>query len=78
MTMAYRRFHRVDTRIVRIFNTYGPRMRANDGRVVSNFIVQALGRAIDHLRRWITDAQLLLCVGSDRGIVALLSIRILR
>src|SRR5262252_7447755 len=42
MTMAYRRYHDVDTRIVRIFNTYGPRMRPNDGRVVSNFIVQAL------------------------------------
>jgi dTDP-glucose 4,6-dehydratase len=42
MTMAYRRFHDVDTRIVRIFNTYGPRMRPGDGRVVSNFIVQAL------------------------------------
>jgi dTDP-glucose 4,6-dehydratase len=42
MTMAYRRHHRVDARIVRIFNTYGPRMRPNDGRVVSNFIVQAL------------------------------------
>jgi len=42
MTMAYHRHHGVDTRIVRIFNTYGPRMRAADGRVVSNFIVQAL------------------------------------
>ncbi|HXE57683.1 MAG TPA: UDP-glucuronic acid decarboxylase family protein [Gemmatimonadales bacterium] len=42
MTMAYHRYHGVDTRIVRIFNTYGPRMRARDGRVVSNFIVQAL------------------------------------
>lgn len=42
MTMAYHRFHGVDTRIVRIFNTYGPRMRPRDGRVVSNFIVQAL------------------------------------
>jgi dTDP-glucose 4,6-dehydratase len=42
MTMAYHRFHGMDTRIVRIFNTYGPRMRPNDGRVVSNFIVQAL------------------------------------
>jgi dTDP-glucose 4,6-dehydratase len=42
MTMAYRRYHNVDARIVRIFNTYGPRMRPNDGRVVSNFIVQAL------------------------------------
>ena len=42
LTMAYHRHHGVDTRIVRIFNTYGPRMRASDGRVVSNFIVQAL------------------------------------
>jgi dTDP-glucose 4,6-dehydratase len=42
MTMAYRRRHGVDTRIVRVFNTYGPRMRSQDGRVVSNFIVQAL------------------------------------
>ena len=42
MTMAYHRYHKVDTRIVRIFNTYGPRMRPYDGRVVSNFIVQAL------------------------------------
>src|SRR6201981_1303996 len=42
LTMAYRRSHGLDTRIVRIFNTYGPRMRPHDGRVVSNFIVQAL------------------------------------
>ncbi len=42
LTMAYHRFHGVDTRIARIFNTYGPRMRPHDGRVVSNFIVQAL------------------------------------
>ena len=42
MTMAYHRYHGVDTRIVRIFNTYGPRMRPRDGRVVSNFVVQAL------------------------------------
>ncbi len=42
ITMAYHRYHRLDTRIVRIFNTYGPRMRPHDGRVVSNFIVQAL------------------------------------
>jgi dTDP-glucose 4,6-dehydratase len=41
-TMAYHRFHGLDTRIVRIFNTYGPRMRLNDGRVVPNFIKQAL------------------------------------
>jgi dTDP-glucose 4,6-dehydratase len=42
MTMAYRRFKGVDTKIVRIFNTYGPRMRLSDGRVVPNFVGQAL------------------------------------
>jgi dTDP-glucose 4,6-dehydratase len=42
MTMAYHRFHKLNTRIVRIFNTYGPRMRMRDGRVVPNFITQAL------------------------------------
>jgi len=42
MTMAYHRYHGLDTRIVRFFNTFGPRMRPGDGRVVSNFIVQAL------------------------------------
>jgi dTDP-glucose 4,6-dehydratase len=42
MTMAYHRYHDLDTRIIRIFNTYGPRMRKQDGRVVSNFIIQAL------------------------------------
>jgi len=42
MTMAYHRVHGVETRIARIFNTYGPRMRPNDGRVVSNFVIQAL------------------------------------
>ncbi len=42
MTMAYHRYHGIDTRIVRIFNTYGPRMRADDGRVVTNFIAQGL------------------------------------
>ena len=42
MTFAYHRHHGVDVRVVRIFNTYGPRMRADDGRAVSNFIVQAL------------------------------------
>jgi dTDP-glucose 4,6-dehydratase len=41
-TVAYRRYHQVDTRIVRIFNTYGPRMQLNDGRVVPNFMKQAL------------------------------------
>ena len=42
LTMAYHRIHKLDTKIARIFNTYGPRMRRNDGRVVPNFINQAL------------------------------------
>ncbi len=42
ITMAYHRYHGLDVRIVRIFNVYGPRMRAEDGRVVSNFVVQAI------------------------------------
>jgi dTDP-glucose 4,6-dehydratase len=42
LTMAYHRFHGLDTRVVRIFNTYGPRMHINDGRVVPNFLKQAL------------------------------------
>jgi len=47
LTMAYHREHRIDTRIVRIFNTYGPRMRKEDGRAIPNFITQAmLGKPI--------------------------------
>ena len=47
MTMAYHRYHGVDTHIVRIFNTYGPRMRLNDGRALPNFVHQALsGKAM--------------------------------
>ena len=46
MTMAYRRYHGVETRIVRIFNTYGPRMRLNDGRAIPAFLSQAL-RGVD-------------------------------
>ena len=42
VTMAYHRYHKVDTRIARIFNTYGPRLQLNDGRVISNFMKQAL------------------------------------
>ncbi len=62
LTMAYHRFHGVDTRIVRIFNTYGPRMQIEDGRVVPNFLKQAIcQRAADHLRRRAADPQLLLC-----------------
>lgn len=43
VTMAYYRYHAIDTHIVRIFNTYGPRLQLNDGRVISNFMRQALG-----------------------------------
>ena len=61
MTVAYRRFHKVDTKIVRIFNTYGPRMRIRDGRAVPAFISQALRQRGRHgLRRRHADAQLLL------------------
>jgi dTDP-glucose 4,6-dehydratase len=42
VTMAYHRYHKVNTRILRIFNTYGPRLQLNDGRVISNFMKQAL------------------------------------
>jgi len=47
ITMAYHRYHNIDTKIVRIFNTYGPRMRLNDGRAIPNFLKQALtGKAL--------------------------------
>ena len=68
MTMAYHREHKVETRIVRIFNTYGPRMRMNDGRVVPAFISQALEKQARHrLRQGQADAQLLLRLRFDRG-----------
>jgi len=73
MTFAYRRYHGVDARIVRIFNTYGPRMRPNDGRVVSNFIVQALqGKPLTVFGAGTQTRSF--CYVSDliRGIVALL------
>ena len=56
MTMAYHRYHGVDTRIVRIFNTYGPRMRLNDGRAIPHFIARRSRRAADGLRRRLADA----------------------
>ncbi len=63
MTMAYHRTHGVRTNIARIFNTYGPRMALNDGRVVPAFLDQALrGAAADDFRRRHADAQLLLRV----------------
>ena len=62
LTMAYHRAHGVDTRIVRIFNTYGPRMRPHDGRVVSNFLVQALaGQPLTIYGDRAADPELLLC-----------------
>jgi len=75
MTLAYRRYHGVDTRIVRIFNTYGPRMRPNDGRVVSNFIVQALQKKPLTIYGEGTQTRSF-CYVSDliRGIVALLEV----
>jgi dTDP-glucose 4,6-dehydratase len=75
ITLAYRRYHGVDTRIVRIFNTYGPRMRPNDGRVVSNFIVQALQKKPLTVYGEGTQTRSF-CYVSDliRGIVALLEV----
>ena len=68
ITMAYHRYHGVKTRIVRIFNTYGPRMRLDDGRVLPNFMKQALTRRADHdLRPRRADPQLLLRLRSGRG-----------
>ena len=67
----YFRQHKLRIRVARIFNTYGPRMHPNDGRVVSNFIVQALeGRADHDLWRRQPDPRLLLCRRSDRGLRA--------
>ena len=63
----YNRQHRLDIKVARIFNTYGPRMHPNDGRVVSNFIVQALDRtAYNYLWRRQTDPIFLLCRRPDR------------
>ena len=67
----YHRQHKVQIRVVRIFNTYGPRMHPNDGRVVSNFIVQALqNEPITLYGDGSADARLLLCRRSDRGLRA--------
>ena len=59
--MAYHRYHGVDAKIVRIFNTYGPRMRIRDGRAVPNFIAQALqNEDVTIFGERHADAQLLL------------------
>lgn len=72
--MAYHRYHGIDTRIVRIFNTFGPHMRTNDGRVISSFIVQALQRKPLTVFGEGTQTRSF-CYVDDlvRGIVALLS-----
>jgi hypothetical protein len=64
----YHRQHNLRIKVARIFNTYGPRMHPNDGRVVSNFIVQALRARTDHhLRRGHADPLVLLCGRPHRG-----------
>ena len=68
LVTAYNRYHGVNTHLVRIFNTYGPRLQANDGRVISNLMMQALrGEPRGHhpLRRRQPDAQLLLRLRPD-------------
>ncbi len=75
LVMAYHRYHGVDTRIARIFNTYGPRMRPHDGRVVSNFIVQALRG--EHLTVYSTgDQTRSFCYVEDEieGLIKLLTV----
>lgn len=75
MTMAYHRYHGLDTRIVRIFNTFGPRMRPNDGRVVSNFIVQALqGKPLSVFGDGLQTRSFCYVDDLVRGIIALLMI----
>lgn len=72
LTTAYRRYHRLDARIARIFNTYGPRMRLRDGRAIPNFITQAL-RGEDVTVYGAGDQTRSFCFVSDlvRGIAAL-------
>lgn len=75
MTMAYHRYHGLDTRIVRIFNTFGPRMRPKDGRVVSNFIVQALqGQPLTMFGDGLQTRSFCYVDDLIRGIVALLMV----
>ncbi len=77
LTVAYQRVHGVDIRIARIFNTYGPRMRPDDGRVVTNFIVQALsGRPVTLYGAG--DQTRSFCFVEDevRGLIALLDAQI--
>ena len=61
LSFDYHRRHEIDIRVMRIFNTYGPRMLPNDGRVVSNFIVQALKSRFNYLWKRNADKKFLLC-----------------
>ena len=73
MSMAYHRYHGVDVRIARIFNTFGPRMRRNDGRVVSNFIIQALkGEPITVQGEGTQTRSFCYCEDTVAGLIALL------
>ena len=75
ITMAYHRYHGIDTKIVRIFNTYGPRMRLRDGRVVPAFIGQALsGAPLTIFGDGVADALLLLRLRFDRRHLSALAI----
>ena len=67
MVMAYHRAKGLDTHIIRIFNTYGPRMRLNDGRALPNFVLSGADRSAHHrLRHGKADAQFLLCFRFNR------------
>jgi dTDP-glucose 4,6-dehydratase len=73
MSMAYHRYHGVDVRIARIFNTFGPRMRRNDGRVVSNFIIQALkGEPLTVQGEGTQTRSFCYCEDTVAGLIALL------
>ncbi len=73
MTMAYHRYHGLDVRIVRIFNTYGPRMRVQDGRVVSNFLTQAIeGKPITLYGDGLQTRSFCFVTDEVRGFLALL------
>ncbi len=73
MSMAYHRYHGVDVRIARIFNTFGPRMRRSDGRVVSNFIIQALkGEPLTVQGEGTQTRSFCYCEDTVAGLIALL------
>jgi dTDP-glucose 4,6-dehydratase len=66
ITMAYHNFHGVETRIVRIFNTYGPRMRLDDGTCIACIYESGIEwRRFNHIRRWFSNTLFLLCLGFE-------------